>query len=160
MGQVTIREARTEECEALTALALSAKASWGYDAAFMAACRAELTITAQSLADWRVWVADDGTRVAGMIALSAKPGHAELEDFFVAPDTQGRGVGRALMDAFLAECSARGLSRVEVDADPNAEPIYARLGFRTIGRSPSGSIPGRFLPRMARDLGPHIDDPA
>jgi hypothetical protein len=40
------------------------------------------------------------------------------------------------------------VSAVEVDADPNAEAIYARLGFKTFARSPSGSIPGRTLPRM------------
>ena len=46
----------------------------------------------------------------------------------------------------------QGAKTLEVDADPNAEVIYARLGFRTIGRSPSGSIPGRWLPRMALSL--------
>lgn len=62
------------------------------------------------------------------------------------------GYDDAFMAAFLDACRARGLARVWVDADPNAEPVYARFGFRTVGQSQSGSIPGRMLPRMELDL--------
>ena len=88
-----------------------------------------------------------------MIALSDADGIAELEDFFVDPDVQGQGVGTALMAAFLGACREKGLTKVMVDADPNAEAIYARLGYRTIGLTPSASIPGRLLPRMELRIG-------
>lgn len=153
VGEIVVRRARVDEAETLTELAMRAKASWGYDAAFMAACREELTLTPETLAVWRVWVAEADGRIAGMIALSLEDG-AEVEDFFVEPEFQGLGVGRALMDVLLAQARAAGAERLEVDADPNAEAIYARFGFATIGRSPSGSIPGRWLPRMARSLAP------
>ncbi len=131
---------------------MRSKASWGYDTAFMAACREELTMTAEKLAAWTVWVADLGGRLAGMAALSLDGEDAELEDFFVEPDSQGRGVGRALMDAFLAEARARGARTAGLDADPFAEPIYLKLGFTTVGRSPSASIPNRWLSRMEMRL--------
>lgn len=147
-----IRRPRHDETQALTDLAMRAKASWGYDRDFMEACRSELTVTPAQLDAWRFWVAEDRDGLVGMIALADADDHAELEDFFVAPEAQGQGVGRALMDELQAECRSRGHARIEVDADPNAEATYARLGFRTIGRSPSGSIRGRFLPRMVRRL--------
>ena len=151
MGEISVRTARPQEAAALTELAMRAKASWGYDAAFMAACREELTLTPQKMADWQVWVAECDGAVAGMIALSLTDG-AEVEDFFVEPDFQGRGVGNALMATLVAAARAAGATRLEVDADPNAEAIYARLGFVTVGLSPSASIPGRRLPRMRLDL--------
>ena len=151
---VTVRAARAEEADALNELALRAKASWGYDAAFMAACRAELTVTPARMAAWRVWVAEADGEIAGMIALNLAEG-AEVEDFFVAPAFQGRGVGGALMATLLEACRVAGAATLMVDADPNAEAIYARLGFRAVGRSPSGSIPGRWLPRMKMDLASH-----
>lgn len=151
MGLI-IRAARPEEAEALTELAIRAKASWGYDAAFMVACRAELTMTPERLAAWRVWVAEADGEIVGMIALSLDDG-AEVEDFFVEPAFQGHGVGGALMAALLDACRATGVQALMVEADPNAEAIYARLGFVIVGRSPSGSIPGRTLPRMRLDLG-------
>jgi len=36
-----------------------------------------------------------------------------------------------------------------LDADPDAEPFYLHHGARRIGEVPSGSIPGRMLPRLA-----------
>ena len=52
------------------------------------------------------------------------------------------------MGELLSAAKAAGAEVLEVDADPNAEAIYVKLGFKTFSRSPSGSIPGRWLPRM------------
>jgi hypothetical protein len=41
---VLIRPARPDECELLSELALRSKGCWGYDAEFLEACRAELTL--------------------------------------------------------------------------------------------------------------------
>jgi hypothetical protein len=41
---VRIRPARPDEAGAISALALRSKGHWGYDAAFLAACRENLTI--------------------------------------------------------------------------------------------------------------------
>jgi len=151
-GDIVIRLARGDDADVLTDLALSSKASWGYSAEFIEACRAELTMTPEKLAAWDVWVAESGREIVGMVALNTLGGEAEVEDFFVEASFQGRGVGSALMRVLIDTCRARKISQLSLDADPNAEPIYARLGFVTIGRSPSGSIPGRFLPRMVRVL--------
>ena len=117
----------------------------------MDACRAELTITPAKMADWTVWVAQADQKIRGMIALGlcADGGDdAQVEHFFVDPDWQARGIGTVLMTTLLESCRSRGVAVVGLDADPNAEIIYGRLGFVTVGRSPSRSIPGRMLPRM------------
>jgi GNAT superfamily N-acetyltransferase len=154
-AEITIRQARLDEAEQLTQLALRSKASWGYSEEFMAACRDELTLTAARLAAWDVWVADVDEVLAGMIALSLEPeaAKAEIEDFFVEPALQHRGIGAALAAAALAACRLKGVKLVSVDADPNAEVIYRRFGFQFTSRSPSGAIPGRTLPRMELHLG-------
>ena len=143
-----VREARSDEAERLTALAMRAKASWGYDAAFMAQCRAELTLTPEKLAAWTVWVAECDGELAGMIALAAEGPEAELEDFMVEPRRRGQGVGARLLDVLLDACRRRHIRAIALDADPHAEAIYHKLGFELVGRSPSRSIPGRTLPRM------------
>ena len=152
MAKPTIRRAQPHEDEVLTELAMRAKASWGYDAAFMAACRAELTITPEKLAAWDVWVAEvDGT-MAGMVALSLENGEAEVQEFFVEADLQGRGVGAALMAVLLEACRKRGIAVLNVDADPNAVRPERNLGGparqvhkkrRIINRSPIGGCGGR-----------------
>jgi len=150
MSEVVIRRARHDEAEQLSELALRAKASWGYADEFMQACRDELTMTTAKLAAWEVWVALFDGALAGAIALGkrADPTRAELEYLFVEPRFQGRGIGASLFDKLIEICQARGVELLSVDADPNAEIVYRRFGFRTVGRSPSGSIVGRTLPRM------------
>ena len=149
---IHVRRARQDEAERLTALAMKAKASWGYDDAFMEMCRAELALTPETLQAWTVWVAECAGELAGMIALAGDAPDAELEDFMVEPNFQKQGVGAALMDVFMDECRLRGFKRVCLDADPNAEAIYQKLGFTTVSLSPSRSIPGRSLPRMIKAL--------
>ena len=46
---VHIRPARADEAEFLTGLSLRSKAYWGYDAAFLARCRAVMTVKAGSI---------------------------------------------------------------------------------------------------------------
>jgi SAM-dependent methyltransferase/GNAT superfamily N-acetyltransferase len=139
----TIRPARVEECDALTALAMRSKAHWGYDDAFMAACRNELTIRPEHVD--RVDVAeDDDGRVVGMVRLEPDT----LEDLFVEPDAIGTGVGRALVRHVVRRAATEGMRTLSIDADPNARPFYEAMGAVLVGESPSASIPGRMLPRL------------
>ena len=64
----------------------------------------------------------------------------------------GSGVGGMLLAEVLATARARGIRSIVLDADPGAEAFYARFGARTTGVTPSGSIPGRSLPRMEFEL--------
>ena len=152
MSDIRVRSARHDEAALLTELSMNAKASWGYDEHFMELCRAELTFTPENMTSRTIWVAEYVGEVAGLVALAGAGEDAELEDLMVKPECQGRGVASALLAVVIGECRARGFKRIGVDADPNAEPIYKRLGFATVGQSPSGSIPGRLLPRMERTI--------
>ncbi|MES0811154.1 GNAT family N-acetyltransferase [Roseibium sp. SCPC15] len=147
----TIRRAQLGEKDELTDLCMRSKQSNGYDDAFMEACVEELRVRDSWIENDDFWVAEatDG-RLVGCIRLSMEPanGEGELEVCFVDPDWQGRSIGRKLFDKLFAKAKSSGLKRIGVDSDPEAEPFYARMGFQTIGRSPSGSIPGRTLPRM------------
>ena len=120
-----VRLAKPDECDALTALAMRAKASWGYPDDFMSACQPELTMTHAKIAAWTVWVAQSDQTICGMIALNIQPGSdkAEIEDFFVDPNFHGRGVGATLMSTLLETCLSSGVKAVGLDADPNAEGI-------------------------------------
>lgn len=137
-----VRPARSGEEAALTELALRSKAHWGYDDAFLAACRDELTIRPEHIS--RIDVADLDGEVVGMVRLEAE----SVEDLFVEPESIGTGVGGVLFRHVVRRASAEGMARLRIDADPNAEGFYAAMGAVRIGESPSGSIPGRMLPQL------------
>ncbi len=150
-----IRLARPAEAAVVTSLAYRSKASNGYDAAFMAACRAELTFDARSLARGETWLcADAAGRILGFFDLRREGETAELTALFVEPDCKGRGVGRALWETLEARAAALGAGRTRVDSDPAAVPFYLRMGLEPAGEAPSGSIPGRMLPRLLKALTP------
>lgn len=150
---VHIRPAVASDLEFLTTLALRSKAHWGYDAAFLDACRDELTITRARLGEEVIRVAEDGGGVLGFMSVRVGPAEAELVDLFVEPAAIGTGVGRALWDEAVRIALAAGAARLLVEADPHAEGWYLRRGAERIGTVPSGSIAGRRLPLLGVSLG-------
>lgn len=147
-----LRAARVDELEALTALCLRSKAVWGYDEAFMAACRTELTLTALDLNESDVQVAERDGVLIGLAQISVDGTQADLEKLFVEPAVLRSGAGRALFEWAAAAAREHGAATLIIDADPDAAPFYRRMGARDDGVAPSGSIPGRMLPRLVFDL--------
>jgi len=66
---------------------------------------------------------------------------AELTAAFVRPGAQGRGVGRALVEATCAAVARDGHRSVQVLAARAAAGFYAALGFRTGART-RAPLPG------------------
>lgn len=140
-----IRAAQSGEEAVLTDLAMRSKAHWGYDDAFMAACRDELTMRAEDIPRIDVAEGADGV-VIGMVRLERDPDR--VEDMFVDPAAIGTGVGQALFRHVVRRSAAEGITTLHIDADPNALGFYERMGAARVGESPSGSIPGRRLPAL------------
>jgi GNAT superfamily N-acetyltransferase len=143
-----LRAARPDEAALLSALALRSKAYWGYDAAFLERCRAELTLAASDVIARRTAVAERGGAVVGFVTLEGVPPRGELGALFVEPDDIGSGAGRALWAHVCAAARAEGFAHLIIDADPGAVGFYRTMGARQIGEHPSGSVPGRLLPRF------------
>ena len=150
---IALRPPQRGEAQALTELCLRSKAVHGYDAAFIAMCRAELTVRPDRPGH-EIVVAENDGKVVGMAEISIGGDEAELEKIFVEPGVIGTGVGRALFDWARLRAVEKGAIQLSWDADPGAVPFYRAMGAVEVGRSPSGSIPGRFLPRLRLDLGP------
>jgi GNAT superfamily N-acetyltransferase len=147
-----LRPAAPGEAEALSALALRSKAHWGYDDAFLDACRAELTLRDDELAARRTLVAELDGRVAGFGTLEGDPPYGELGMLFVEPAAIGRGLGGALLAGLVAQARELGFTRLAIDADPFAEAFYRAHGAVRVGEVASGSVPGRVLPQLELDL--------
>jgi len=144
-----VRPARPDEADALTALCLRAKAYWGYDADFMARSRASLTISRALIETGRVLVAERSGELAGMASLDPlKGGMWDLLHMFVEPSAIGTGVGRRLFREIAKLARASGGTLLSIQADPNAEAFYIRMGARRTGEAPSESIPDRMLPML------------
>jgi GNAT superfamily N-acetyltransferase len=150
---IRLRDARQDEFESLSELCLRSKAVWGYDDAFMAACRAELTLHPAELQSTHLQVADVGTAAIGLVQVQVADADAHLLKLFVEPDRLRSGIGRLLFGWAAARARSLHALRMLIEADPDAIPFYQRMGGHLAGAAPSGSIPGRTLPRLILDLG-------
>lgn len=67
-------------------------------------------------------------RVPNIDQLVRKTG--DIQSVFVLPSFRRAGVGRALVDALLAEADTQGIDRVTVSGNQAAAALYASAGFR------------------------------
>ena len=98
---IVLRPAHADEAPALSALCLRSKAHWGYDAAFMRACVAELILRPEDLTPDTLVVAEIDNALAGM----AQVGPPILWRCLLIPITSART---------LAVCCSTGVSRPPV----------------------------------------------
>jgi GNAT superfamily N-acetyltransferase len=85
----------------------------------------------------RLWVAatpDDGA--VGFALASVVGGNAHLDELDVLPEHGRRGIGTALVEAFLrwaGESELRAATLITFRNVPWNAPFYKRLGFRVLG---------------------------
>ena len=96
-----------------------------------------LTDYAAAVREHIVWVAEEDDRIIGVLELDVRDDHLWVENVAVAPDQQGRGLGRHLLRH--AEDEARRQGRREIGLLTNERyaaniAMYTRYGYRETHR--------------------------
>ena len=81
-------------------------------------------------------VAERGEGVAGYLVATALPPVAELQNLGTAPEQQRAGVARALVDALIDTCRARGVRELALEvrvSNGAAQALYRSHGFQLVG---------------------------
>ena len=130
---MTLRQATPDDLDAIMALE---RASFPTDAWSAPMMREEL-----SSRHSHYLVDEEAGRLVGYAGLRAPRGakDADIQTIAIAEAARGRGRGRVILEALLAEASARRVHDVflEVRADnPVAQALYASEGFTEVGRRP------------------------
>jgi ribosomal protein S18 acetylase RimI-like enzyme len=122
-----IRPARAEEYDEVARVWMNSWASTGLEAAsnfLLAKLRARVPQEVEN--GWSLYVADDGGTLAAMLALHLP--NRYLDQLFVAPEYQGRNVGRMLL-AFTREHLPDEIWLRCVRENEKAWHWYEREGF-------------------------------
>ena len=88
---------------------------------------------------------DAGTLQGVALWWAFEPDAARLGLVMVNPESQGRGIGRRLVEQVLADAGDRSMMLLATEA---GKPLYDKLGFRTVGacRQYQGTYEGRPHP--------------
>jgi len=148
---LTIRAPTIDELSDLSDLCFRSKAVWGYDEEFMDACRGELSFEPRDLELTPIAVAEHDGKPIGVAQVEVVDDEADLLKLFVEPSALRSGTGKALLVWATDVAKKLGATRLII---ADAAPFYRRMGAYDVGQAPSGSVPGRMLPKLVMNLCP------
>ena len=157
--EIRVIRARPEHAERLSQIAYAAKSYWGYPSQWIELWHNQLTITKQYITVNEVYAAvDDDEALLGFYALQGSGERLTLDHLWVQPRSLHAGVGRKLFDHAVALATQLGAAVIQIEADPNAEGFYQKMGAETVG-DVTYELEGlpRSLPMMEYTIGgaPH-----
>jgi GNAT superfamily N-acetyltransferase len=148
-----IIRARPEDSEKLTEIAHAAKRSWGYPEHWIRIWRDVLTLRPEFIAANIAYCAIEDEGVIGFYLLTTESHGLHLDHLWIVPAAMRRGIGRALFGHAANEAKSLRFAEIKIEADPNAEGFYRRMGARRIGVNVT-AIEGnrRELPLLVYEL--------
>jgi GNAT superfamily N-acetyltransferase len=129
-----ILRAKPEDAEALTQISRAAKRHWGYPESWIESWRDVLTMRPEFIAGNTSYCVIKDDHPVGFYVLTEEDG-IHLDHLWILPEAMGRGIGRALFAHAVGEARRAGYSKIEIEADPNAEGFYQRMGAVRVGTS-------------------------
>jgi GNAT superfamily N-acetyltransferase len=151
--RMQIVRATPEDADTLTEIAHAAKRHWGYPERWIQNWRDILTIRPEIITASVAYCAMDDARVRGFYLLSNEGDGLHLDHLWIVPDAMGRGIGRSLFEHAVDQARRLSHRTFKIEADPNAESFYTRMGARRIGETVSIiEEQRRELPLLQYDL--------
>jgi GNAT superfamily N-acetyltransferase len=130
-----ITRAKPEDADVLTEIVHAAKRHWGYPERWIQTWRDILTMRPEFIAGNVAYSAMKEGRAVGFYLLTTESDGIHLDHLWIVPDAMGRGIGRALFEHAVEETRRLGHRTLQIEADPNAEGFYKRMGARRVGET-------------------------
>ena len=128
-----IVRAKPEDAAALTEIAFAAKRHWGYPERWIHSWRDILTMRPEFIAANVTYSAMEDDRAVGFYLLTTESDGMHLDHLWITPHAMGRGIGRALFEHAAEQATGLGFQAIKIEADPNAEGFYQRMGAKRVG---------------------------
>ena len=137
VAQVTqmmqIVRAKPEDADALTQIAHAAKRHWGYPESWMETWRDILTMRPEFIAANVAYCAIENGSAVGFYLLTKEIDGIHLDHLWILPAAMHRGIGRSLFEHAVVQTRNLGFDAIKIEADPNAEGFYRRMGAQRVG---------------------------
>jgi GNAT superfamily N-acetyltransferase len=140
-----IRQARVNEAQVLSSLALISKSHWPYPQSYLDKCVLALSIDADYINNWPVFCAEVSGKNIGFFTLKTIKNENRLDNLWILPEYIGKGIGSKLVIAAIEEAKKLGWDSFRLAADPYAVGFYEKIGGIVIGKVQSKIKPDLFL---------------
>lgn len=101
-----------------------------------------------------VWVLQDGPAIAGILVLLSAPEYLLLDNIAIAPERQGRGLGRRLLAFAESEALRRGYREIRLYTHQTMienQRLYASIGYEETGRGSEAGYDRVFMRKPLRN---------
>ena len=95
-----------------------------------------------------VWVLQEGPAIAGILVLLSAPEYLLLDNIAMAPEHQGRGLGRRLLAFAESEALRRGYREIRLYTHQTMienQRLYASIGYEETGRGSEAGYDRVFM---------------
>jgi ribosomal protein S18 acetylase RimI-like enzyme len=133
MASTQIVRAEPQDADALTEVAHAAKRHWGYPERWIQHWRDILTMRPEFIAANVAYCAIEKSRAVGFYLLTTETDGIHLDHLWILPAAMHRAIGRSLFEHAVAQTRNLGFRAIKIEADPNAEGFYRRMGARRVG---------------------------
>ena len=146
---ILIRRALPGENYLLTEITIAAKRHWNYPEKWMQLWLPALTISPEYILENEVWLAVVSDAPVAYYALKQDGKDLWLDNLWILPEHIGKGLGHQLFQHALERSHARKVFTLKIEADPNAQGFYERMGAHKIDeRHTQVDGQSRILPVM------------
>jgi GNAT superfamily N-acetyltransferase len=128
-----IARAKPEDAATLTQIANASKRHWNYPEHWIEGWRDILTMKPDCIAANIAYCAIEDRSAIGFYVLTREEDGLHLDHLWVLPAAMHRGIGRALFEHAITQARNLGFQSIKIEADPNAEGFYQRMGAKRIG---------------------------
>jgi GNAT superfamily N-acetyltransferase len=152
---ISIHRATPEEADRLNQIAIASKRQWNYPENWIQFWIPALTISPVYISENETWMAIENEKPVAYYSLKYDGEYLWLDNLWVLPEFIGQGIGRQLFQHALERSGACGESILKIEADPNAQSFYEKMGARKIDEH-QGEVDGqaRVLPIMEINISP------
>ena len=130
---ISILQATPDQAWILTTITIASKRHWNYPEKWIQIWLPLLTITPEYILENETWIAFEGEKCIGYYSLKQDTESLWLDNLWVLPEFMGQGIGKGLFHHALERSRVLGATILKIEADPNAQNFYEKMGAWKIG---------------------------